>query len=87
MTARDSIKAELEIERERIRSSFTAPLMHRGIIVGYVADSSPQCSDTFPAEALEVLFMKLGNVIKYESNHEKDDPYGTTQPCNLRQPI
>ncbi len=84
MTARNLIKAELEIERERIRSSFTTLLAHRGIIVDYVADCSPRCSDTFPAEALEVLFMKLGNVIKYESNHEKDDPYGTTQPGNLR---
>ncbi|MCL9659240.1 hypothetical protein L2089_00970 [Paenibacillus hunanensis] len=68
MTARNLIKAELEIERERIRSSFTTLLAHRGIIIDYVADSSPQCFDTFPAEALEVLFMKLGTKQLQEIN-------------------
>ncbi|WPP40275.1 hypothetical protein SK066_16900 [Paenibacillus hunanensis] len=55
MTARDSIKAELEIERERIRSFFTAPLMHRGIIVDYVADCSPGCADTIISNAKNIL--------------------------------
>ncbi len=55
MTALDSIKAELEIERERIVSSFTAPPAHRGIIVDYVADCSPGCSGIIIRNAKNIL--------------------------------
>jgi hypothetical protein len=55
MTARDSIKAELEIERERIRSSFITPPAHKGIIVDYVADCSQPCSYTIISNAKNIL--------------------------------
>ncbi|MEW4368748.1 hypothetical protein [Paenibacillus kandeliae] len=55
MTPLESIRAELDIERQRIISSFTAPQTHKGIMVHYLADCHDECPDTVISNAKQIM--------------------------------